>query len=226
MVDGLAALLAPARCALCERRSAQGLICGDCAGALPWNRPCCPRCAQPQAHDTLCADCAQNPPVFDTAFCPLRMAVPVVRSVHGLKYAAGFLHADLLGALMAQELARRADPLPQRLIPVPLHPRRLVARGYNQALELARRIARRMQIELAPHAAKRIRLTEDQIGKSAAQRRRNVRGAFAVTQSLDGQHVALLDDVMTTGATLGELARMCRKAGAARVEVWAAARVE
>jgi ComF family protein len=109
---------------------------------------------------------------------------------------------------------------------VPLHPRRLVARGYNQALELARRIARRMQIELAPHAAKRIRLTEDQIGKSAAQRRRNVRGAFAVTQSLDGQHVALLDDVMTTGATLGELARMCRKAGAARVEVWAAARVE
>ena len=146
-------------------------------------------------------------------------------AIHGLKYHAGFLHAHALGTLMARELARRRAPLPQLLIPVPLHRQRLFWRGYNQAAELARAMTRTLGVAVDSGAARRVRRTDDQIGRSAAERRRNVKGAFALERPLDGLHVALLDDVMTTGATLAELARSCRHAGARRIEVWAAARV-
>lgn len=222
----LAGLIAPARCLYCGlQASAKWPVCPACFDALPWNTPCCPRCAQPQIHDSPCAECAQDPPAQDSAWCALRLEAPVQRAVHALKYHAGFLQAHVLAALMAQALSRRSAPLPQLLIPVPLHHRRLQRRGYNQSLELARQLTRRLAIPLSSQAAIRTRDTEDQIGKTAAQRRKNVLGAFRITQTLTGQHIALLDDVMTTGATLGELARICRDAGAVRIEVWAAARV-
>jgi ComF family protein len=152
------------------------------------------------------------------------MDTPARDSIHTLKYHAGFLQAHWLGTLMAQRLSLRVEPLPQLLIPVPLHRTRLMRRGYNQAQELARVIARSLAIELAPHAAKRVRTTPDQIGQTRAQRRKNLHGAFLVDQCVFGKHIALLDDVMTTGATLTELAMAARKAGASKIEVWAAAR--
>lgn len=217
--------LLPQVCQLCGG-SARGMaLCAACARDLPWNRPCCPRCAQPQTYDHPCAACAKQPPGFDSAWCPLRLESPVHASIHRLKYRAGFLQADVLGQLMATHLARRAAPLPQVLLPVPLHAGRLRWRGYNQAVEIARILVRALPVRLDLEGARRLRRTEDQIGKTAAQRRRNVKGAFTVSRDLGGLHIALLDDVMTTGATLEELARVCRKAGAARIEAWAAARV-
>ncbi len=146
------------------------------------------------------------------------------RSIHQLKYQARFLEARVLGRLMAERLRSR-DDLPACLIPVPLHRRRLWRRGYNQALELGREIAALTGMRLLPTAARRVRATADQIGMSAVQRRRNVRDAFVVDIDLAGLDVALIDDVMTTGATLGALAQACRRAGAARIEAWSAARV-
>jgi ComF family protein len=131
----------------------------------------------------------------------------------------------LLGHLMADALARRAAPLPELLIPVPLHVQRLRQRGYNQALELGRPIARRLSLRLEPSAVSRTVATGEQTRLDAASRRRNVRGAFAAEGALvRGRHVALLDDVITTGATVSELARTLRAAGAARIEAWAVAR--
>ena len=218
------ALLAPACCRHCGAAAADLPLCSACAASLPWNNLACPRCAQPQAHDQTCATCLEHPPPFDSAWSAFRLESPVQRGLHGLKYRADFLQAGLLGALMAQRLLRRAAPLPQLILPAPLHVSRLVLRGYNQALELGRDLSQEIGIPCDARVLRKIRSTRDQIGLTLAQRRRNVQGAFAITQPLDGQHIALLDDVMTTGATLAELARACRAAGAVKIEAWSAAR--
>jgi len=230
MVDsrlhGLLHRLLPERCSLC-RQASSGPVCADCREDLPWNRHACPSCARPQESGGgyLCASCAETPPPFDAGWSAFRYQAPIDRAVQGLKYNAGFRSAHWLGLEMARALAQRPQPLPQLLLPVPLHAGRLRRRGYNQALELARAMGQLLTLEVDTRSARRLRPTADQIGKSAAERRRNVKGAFAVDAGhLDGKHIALVDDVMTTGSTLAELARACRKAGAARIEVWTAAR--
>ena len=221
MVDNFSATF----CAFCQQAADGARLCGACRDALPWLTQACPLCAQPQAHDAACARCAKKPPPFDSACAAFRLEAPVQQAVHALKYHAGFGAGMLLGELMAQHLARRAQPLPQLIIPVPLHRSRLQWRGYNQARELARAVTGVLNIAVDDSAAVRQRATSDQIGLSLTDRRRNLRGAFAAKHRLDGLHVALLDDVMTTGATLAELARTVRKAGAQRIEAWALARV-
>ncbi|WP_199720520.1 ComF family protein [Stagnimonas aquatica] len=174
--------------------------------------------------DLPCPACQRKPRAFDAAFAAFRYAAPGRQALQGLKYSARFHEARWLADSLASALRQRQSPLPQRLIPVPLHRGRLLRRGYNQAQELARHLGKALDIPVAPSLARRLRATPDQIGLSAAQRRLNLRGAFAVSAGIEGLHVALLDDVMTTGATLEELARACKAAGATRVEAWALAR--
>lgn len=174
--------------------------------------------------DLPCPACQRQPRAFDAAFAAFLYAAPGRQALQGLKYGARFHEARWLAEGLADALRQRGLPLPQRLIPVPLHRGRLLRRGYNQAQELARPLGKALGIPVTPGLARRLRATPDQIGLSAAQRRRNLRGAFAVSTALAGLHVALLDDVMTTGATLEELARVCKAAGATRVEAWALAR--
>jgi ComF family protein len=230
MVDMLPArgleLLAPARCRWC-RAPALDPACAACAAALPWNAPACRACALPlpTAAASVCAACLQAAPAQDRSWAAFRYAPPVAEEILALKFHGRLGAAGLLGALMAGALARRPAPLPELLIPVPLGAARLRRRGYNQALEIGRALAARLAIGLAPAAARRRRETREQSRLDAVERRRNVRGAFELRASLAGRHVALLDDVITTGATAAELARAARRAGARRVEVWAAARV-
>lgn len=228
MVDGWARplidTLLPQRCLHCGLPARDLALCAACRSGLPYNRLACPRCAQPQTHDALCAGCVETPPDFDSAWTLMTLHPPVHTDILRLKYAASFLHAEVYARLMADALARRAQPLPDLLIPAPLHWRRLTWRGYNQAGEIARRLSRTLTVEVAHDVAVRTRVTADQIGKTAAERRRNVRGAFRINKNLSGLRVALLDDVITTGATLNELARACRAAGAVRIEAWAVAR--
>ncbi|TJY58949.1 ComF family protein [Sinimarinibacterium sp. CAU 1509] len=213
----------PRHCQACEAPAGQLGLCAACICALPWNDCACTGCAQPLAQPGVCPDCARRAPPYDHAWAAFRLEAPIQHSIHALKYHADFTQAQLLGTLMAQQRQHLA-PLPQVLLPVPLHPGRLRRRGYNQALELARAISKLLQLPVLSDAATRQRATEDQIGQTAAARRRNMRGAFTLRRPLTGLHVALIDDVMTTGATLAELARSCRRAGAAQIEVWAAAR--
>ena len=219
LVDGLL----PGSCQFCGSAGA-GLVCAACQSELPWNRPACHGCALPSPLGLACARCQKRPRAFDAAFAAFRYGTPSAQAVLGLKYAARFREARWLAQAMAEALRQRAEPLPTLLIPVPLHRGRLFRRGYNQSLELARHLGKALKIAVDAKAARRLRATPDQIGLSAAQRRRNLRGAFAVDERVAGLHIALLDDVMTTGATLDELARACKAAGAARVEAWAVAR--
>ncbi|WP_428311636.1 ComF family protein [Hydrocarboniphaga sp.] len=217
-------LAAAPSCLYCGAGTAGSGCCEGCRYGLPWNRLACPGCALPSSTGLSCPRCLRRPRRFDQAWSAFVLAAPVHSGLLGLKYHARFEQARVLGELMACELRSRARPLPELLLPVPLHWRRLAGRGYNQALLLARELGARLDLPVDTRSLRRHGAGRDQIGQSASARRANLRGLFSASPSLQGRHVALVDDVMTTGATFDELARVCRKAGAATIEVWSAAR--
>lgn len=213
----------PTPCALCLGRDPHGRgLCPDCLADLPRLDPCCPRCALPlAAPDQVCGRCQRHPPHFDATVALFRYAPPVDRLVHGLKFGQALHFAPLFAELLAAHLADR--PPPACIVPVPLHPRRQRERGYNQAVEIARPLARRLGTRLDLGSCSRVRATSAQTRLDARQRRHNLRNAFIVNRC-PARHVALLDDVMTTGSTLNELAALLRCAGAERIEAWVCAR--
>lgn len=225
LVDGALDALLPAHCLLCGAAGQGNLsLCADCAAEIPRNQVCCARCALPLATPApLCGRCLKREPPWDAAWVPFRYEWPLPPLETRFKFG-GDLAAGRTLSLLWSESARPSE-LPQAIVPVPLHRARLRRRGYNQALELARPLAKALGIRLLGDVLQRSRATSAQTDLSALRRRRNVRGAFAVPKAQPlPTHVAVLDDVFTTGATLGECARMLKRAGVARVDVWALAR--
>lgn len=216
----------PTHCLVCGERGDGGRdCCRACADALPWNRIACPLCALPlPAPAIACGACLRRRPPLDAVMAACLYSRPLDRLLPRFKF-----HGDLAaGRLLAQWMldACAGRPRPGALVPVPLHRARLRSRGYDQALELARPLARGLAVPLCADLLVRRRATAPQSELSAPQRRRNVRAAFAVRrdQSLPA-HVVLVDDVMTTGATLHAAASVLRRAGVQRVEAWVCARV-
>lgn len=221
--------LLPSFCLLCgDRVAASRDFCPGCTAALPALATACPVCAQPYHGVGACGQCQRRPPPFAAALAPFRYAAPVDRLIVGLKFHAQLVHARALGGMMAAflagRLADRAGAPPQLLVPMPLHRTRLRERGFNQALELARPLARTLGLPLDCRALVRVRETRPQTDLPPALRARNVRAAFAATRDLRGLRIALIDDVMTTGHTAAAAAAALKTAGADRVEVWVLAR--
>ncbi|MDJ0739383.1 MAG: double zinc ribbon domain-containing protein [Gammaproteobacteria bacterium] len=214
-----------ARCPLCNGPG-DGL-CAACRETLPRNSPSCRRCALPLAAatpgGTLCADCQRRPPPFARVIAPLRYEPPVDDLVAAFKYHARLSDGRLLAGLLGDVLRQRTAPLPALLLPVPMHARGLRERGFNQAAELARVLAEQLGLAWSTGALRRVRDADHQRGLDRRQRRRNLRGAFACTATLPA-HVAVVDDVVTTAATVDEISRVLRAAGVADIEVWAVAR--
>jgi len=148
---------------------------------------------------------------------------PIDQWIQQLKFRQDLTTARLLGELLAQQVPANNNDRPVNLLPVPLHRSRLRMRGYNQALEIARPLVRK-GYPLQPAVCRKHKATTAQSDLPARERRRNVRGVFSVTRPLQGEHFLLVDDVLTTGATLNELARTLKNAGAERVEAWVIAR--
>ena len=216
----------PPICILCGDRG-EGLdLCAGCHADLPWVKATCPRCGRALSTATLCENCQRHSPFYDRIFTAFAYEPPVDHLVVSLKFQDRLAHARLLGELLAESLAKRIGPLPELILPVPLHYTRLRTRGYNQALELAYPVGRRLGVPVAATVCRRVHATTAQSRLSAERRRHNVRGAFAVMQrnKIAGRHVAILDDVVTTGHTVNELARVLCQAGAREIEVWAIAR--
>ncbi|TAL88062.1 MAG: ComF family protein [Rhodanobacter sp.] len=215
----------PWRCLLCDAAGANGIdLCADCAAELPRNHSCCARCALPLAAPAaLCGECQRHPPPWDAAWTPFRYGWPLDRLESRYKFGHDLAAGRVLSTLWRRE--PRPLALPSLLLAVPLHHGRLRQRGYNQALELARPLARALQVSLRHDVLKRVRHTDAQTELDAVHRRRNVHGAFMRREGIAvPAHVAILDDVMTTGATLAECVRVLKWAGAKRVDVWALAR--
>lgn len=219
----------PPACVVCGAPAGSADLCRGCLADLPWNLPACARCARPLdaaalPTPTLCGACSLRLPPWDTALCPLRYRFPVDALLRQVKFSRRLPPARVLGCLMAEWLAASPAETPELLLPVPLHGARLRERGFNQAVELARPIAARLRLPLDASVCRRRRATREQARLATPERRRNVAGAFEILAGLEDAHVAIVDDVITTGSTVGELTRALRAAGAARVDVWGCAR--
>ncbi len=198
-------------------------ICRACSDELPWLEHACRQCALPLGNSGLiCGACLSKPPGFDRTQALWHYLPPVTGLIRALKFQGRQDLARLLGKVMASRL--QPTSLPDCLVPVPLHPARYRARGFNQALEIARPVASQLKIPLCPTLCRRVRITPPQRTLDAAARRKNLRGAFQATADLSGCHIAILDDVLTTGATADEVAAALKRAGAVQVEVWVLAR--
>jgi len=207
-------------CLLCGEESGPELLCAACAAELPALAEHCPQCALPSPAGAVCGNCLDRPPHYDRTLALWRYEFPCDRLVQALKYRARLA----LSGFFARSLASRPLPEVDLIVPMPLHPKRLAERGFNQALEIARGFARHLGRPIEPRGVLRVKDTPPQTGLPYEERAKNVRGAFLCKLDLSGASVAVLDDVMTTGATLNELARALKRAGATRVENFVIAR--
>lgn len=233
-------------CVLCEGTVISGKrACSGCLpeierlGCLP---PSCPVCAGPSPDPRHpCGHCQRRRPAFDRAFAAWRYTFPLDHLLHAAKFRRNFAALGLLGDLMAARMAECAKSgwnrpgwskpewsrpewnRPAGLIALPLHPKRLRERGYNQSAWLAEACARSSGIPLITSGLVRQRDTQPQSGLHRDERRRNIRRAFLAEEGLPA-HVAIIDDVMTTGTTLDDAARALRRAGVQRVDAWVALR--
>ena len=229
----------PARCIACGGdaiRRASGQVasslpldlCPACYDALPLNDHACRRCALPlptARTDLLCGRCLVKPPRYQTSLCAYHYGYPLQHLIRHLKYHDALSHAQVLGTLLADYLLeRRTGAWPECFVPTPLHSSRYRSRGYNQVIELGKYVQRGLQVQMRTDLVVRARNTVEQAGLSRRARRSNLRRAFVTTAVTMPKHIAILDDVVTTGSTVNELSRILAAAGAEQIEVWGLAR--
>ena len=230
MVDRLTALLAGWRCVLCGDPASGMDLCVPCLNDLPWLGAACRKCGLPRAvaSEPVCGPCRATPPDIARTIMALQYEYPVRQLIAELKFRKGLAVGRVLGELLAIALLeQQCEPgwlLPDLLVPVPLHPLRELVRSYNQATVIAERIATVIPVSIHPGAARRKRNTPPQSGHSRRERLSNIRGSFTVDKNLSGARVAIIDDVVTTGSTVRELAKEMRGIGVAEVQIWAVAR--
>jgi ComF family protein len=221
--------LLPACCSLCGEmcgKSGNDMLCTGCAAQFFGSDAAvarCRRCANPLPGadaGALCGACSAQPPAFDVTLVATDYAIPVDQLVLQLKFGHRLALATLFARLLRDAVLQQPGfVLPALLCPVPLGPRRLAERGYNQSLEIARPLARSLGVALHPQLASRVRETVAQSSVAPEQRQQNIAGAFAIPDAslVQGRHVGIVDDVMTSGRTLNELAATLKRHGAARV---------
>ncbi|MDW8469460.1 MAG: double zinc ribbon domain-containing protein [Burkholderiales bacterium] len=221
---GLAGALFGGACALC-RGAARGPLCAACEADLPRAAAeRCPRCALPAPGASLCGRCLAQSPAYDATIAALEYRFPADVLVRELKFAGRLALGALAGELLARAVVAAGEPRPDCVVPVPLGRARLAARGFNQATLIARAAARALAVPMRPALCERARETAVQSELPLEKRAANVRDAFVCPALVGGLAIAVVDDVMTSGATLEAVARALKAAGAARVVNWVLAR--
>jgi len=212
-------------CVLCGAKGHEDLcLCEDCLAELPYIENSCDSCGLPlQASLTHCGACISSPPPCTRCVSVLHYQEPVDYLIKHMKYHNQLAIADLMGKLLVKKIGK-TTPLPEQIIPVPLHFSRLQQRGYNQAIEIAKPISRAFNIPINTTLCSRIRDTAPQFDLASDKRAENLSHAFEVINEVSVKHVAIVDDVMTTGCTVWELSKTLINAGVERVDVWTAAR--
>jgi ComF family protein len=215
----------PQACTLCGQSTQQHAMCPACLADLPRLRaPNCGQCGFPCTTTIgTCGQCQQQPPPYDRVISAFAYASPISQLVSKLKFRGQLQLARLFGELLAQQIVS-AGSQAQAVLPVPLHFKRLRQRGFNQALEISRPLGKILALPIIHDVIVRRRNTRPQAEQPAQQRERNIRGAFELAKSLDYQRVAIVDDVMTSGHTVSEIAKQLRQGGVEQIEVWCVAR--
>lgn len=215
----------PAICGLCNQYHTGRLaICSQCTALLTPLGAACRYCALPlpDARFLVCGQCCRKKPDVDTVITAYCFEEPLRMVLHEFKYREGLYLSSYLTQLMLDALP--AGYTTDCLIPVPMHPKRLRHRGFNQAAELTKRLSRHLEISCDLTYCRKQVNTAPQAGLDAEARRKNLRDVFHVKTTHD-KHVTLIDDLMTTGSTANELARVLKKQGVNRVDLWCCARV-
>ncbi len=215
-------------CVLCGARGrAPFCLCGGCLDELPFITHGCQTCGIPLVKNTThCGACITNPPPVTYCISLLHYQEPVDYLIKRMKYHNQLPIADSLGKLLIDKLQHSPEPLPELIIPVPLHPYRLQQRGYNQAAEIAHPISRAFNIPISIKDCARTRNTVPQFDLPSNQRSKNMRNAFTMTRPILAKHVAIIDDIMTTGSTAWALSHTLLKANVKRVDIWVCARTD
>ncbi|CAA6808131.1 MAG: Competence protein F homolog, phosphoribosyltransferase domain; protein YhgH required for utilization of DNA as sole source of carbon and energy [uncultured Thiotrichaceae bacterium] len=217
--------LLEAECVLCKKtaHSNHPALCTHCKNLLNAYH-CCQQCGNTLKDENLniCGNCQTTPPAVDQTFC-LSTYSPTARElIKQLKFNQQLLIADSLGKLLAQAIYHQKIPLPDIIIPVPMHKKRLRQRGFNQALQIAKPVSKQLSIHLSNSIAYRSIYTLPQTQLNASTRRTNPQASFHC-KKISGEHIAIIDDVITTGSTVNTLAKILKKQGASRVSAWAIA---
>ena len=210
------------QCLLCGINCEQDCLCTDCIYELPKLHNSCPRCALPLSQSLICGSCLHHPPEQDASFSLFEYKTPIDRLIADFKYHDKLFLSRLFAEQMARKLTNK--PLPQLLIPIPLHPRRLRQRGYNQSLELAKILSKQLSIPFCSKSLNRIKDSQPQTSLPYKERAKNIQRAFKVVNTMLPTHIALIDDVLTTGHTANVAAKALRRAGVITIEVWTIAR--
>lgn len=223
--------LLPHACLLCHHPANHRALCDHCLDDLPRSIYACPRCARPIAHfkaNFTCNYCLKHSFLpFDKTFALFLYQQPVTKLIMDIKFGQSLSNANLLGTLMADKIRQnwyQTTSLPTLILPIPLHPLRLKQRGYNQAIEIARPISKLLKIPMETQVCQRLKHTAAQATLSAIKRAENIKNAFVLTKSISEQHIAVIDDVITTGGTVFEFCQVLKQGGAKRIDVWCAAR--
>ncbi|MHB1946823.1 MAG: ComF family protein [Gammaproteobacteria bacterium] len=223
--------LLPHACVLCGGYSTrQQDLCKPCLSELPHLQYACSRCAKPfltEEQHELCGICINETPFFDCTHALYLYQFPITRLIMDLKFGDALVNARILGELLADKIQTEwycEKLLPEALIPLPLHPHRIKQRGFNQALEISRPIAKRLRLPLLYNNCMRIKHTAAQATLPAKERQQNIKNAFIIAKNIAYEHIAVLDDVITTGHTMMEFCRVLKQAGVKRIDVWCCAR--
>ena len=202
-------------------------LCQPCYNAQIEIGSHCYCCAKRFESDSLnlhlCGDCQNNRPAFDKTYSPFTHQGAIRYLINQLKFNGAYKNSRLLGLILADYLRKNAE-LPDLIIPVPLHPQRYKQRGFNQTLEIAKVVAKELAIPINTSCCIRVRNTPHQISLTAKQRHKNIKNAFQLKKAPSEKHIAILDDVMTTGATANELAKTLKLSSTRQVDVWVCAR--
>lgn len=218
-------------CLLCGASSHRYLdLCTLCETELPWIVNACERCALPTPENqTICGACLTNPPPYRHSICLFSYSPPIDYLIHQFKYQNNLAVGRVLGSLLAMSVKLHYHPqmdLPEIMVPVPLHKRRLRERGFNQAVELGTVISDTLSIPVNNRLCRRIRDTPAQQSLKRKERTANIQDAFVLNNHPGVNHLALVDDVVTTGTTISELSRLLRRAGVPNIDVFALARTD
>lgn len=216
----------PFHCILCSSlTNRQQEICEPCYRELPWIAQHCERCASPLTTNAFsCGHCLNRKLYYDCTHALFQYQKPISSLLLALKFKHTLSHARILGELLAESIQKRAKPTPDFLVPVPLHPKRIQERGFNQALELGRPVSKMLRIPILFEGIERINPTSAQSSLPAKNRKANVKRAFAVQRNFKGARIAVLDDIVTTGDTVNEFCRILKQNDASSIEIWCIAR--
>ncbi len=220
--------LFPGQCILCRNLTCRQLdICRACESDLPWLRACCPYCAEPSVNLLPCARCLQKPPVFSATLCGFEYRFPIDVLIHAFKDSQHLFCGYVLTHLAYGHHRKTLENISDEdllVVPVPLHPRKHRARGFNQSQLIAKQLADLIPAKVDETLVRRVVDTPDQKNLPVTARKHNLKNSFEVKRNLKGERILLVDDVVTTGATITALSDSLIQSGASDVIVFAVAR--